>query len=135
MEIIYFIAGVVFGALTLWLYIKWAGKNVYDVLKQQIEQKDSDIIGLRTEIEKEKVRAATFETKLAETTKQLEENKKFFDDSTKSLSDMFSSLSKNALSENNKMFLDLAKTSLENVMTEAKGDLSTRQENIKNMIG
>jgi len=50
------------------------------------------------------------------------------------LGDKFKSLSLDALEKNNKAFLDLATKTLEGFTEQSKGDLSKRQDAIKNLI-
>jgi len=55
-------------------------------------------------------------------------------DAEKKLSDTFKALSSETLQSNNKVFLDLAKSTLETFNQEAKGDLEKKQQAIEGMI-
>jgi DNA recombination protein RmuC len=55
-------------------------------------------------------------------------------DAEKKLSDTFKALSSETLQNNNKVFLDLAKSTLETFNQEAKGDLEKKQQAIEGMI-
>lgn len=72
--------------------------------------------------------------KYEEALKAIAEQKKFVEDSQKTLNDSFKALSATALEQNNQSFLDLAKTALETHVTEAKGDLEKRQQAIYSLV-
>ncbi len=77
---------------------------------------------------------AALQAKYEEAVKAVEEQKQFVEDSQKTLKDSFDALSAAALDKNNSSFLDLAKTALDNHVTEAKGDLEKRQQAIDNLV-
>jgi len=77
---------------------------------------------------------AALQAKYEEAVKAVEEQKQFVEDSQKTLKDSFDALSAAALDKNNQSFLDLAKTALDNHVTEAKGDLEKRQQAIDNLV-
>src|SRR3989304_10320926 len=58
----------------------------------------------------------------------------YTDESIKRQSDSFAALSRSALGENNQQFLALAKSVLDTLVTDAKGDLGKRQEAIDNLL-
>lgn len=64
----------------------------------------------------------------------IEENKAQFQDIDTILSTKFQALSSDALRNNNSVFLDLAKTTLERFQESAKYDLAERQASIKNLV-
>src|SRR4029077_10050811 len=64
----------------------------------------------------------------------VEEQKKFVEESQRTLKDSFDSLSSAALDKNNQSFLDLAKTALDTHVTEARGDLEKRQQAISSLV-
>ena len=77
---------------------------------------------------------AILETQLTEASKAGDEKLTLLNDARKQLTDVFNSLSSNALRANNQSFLDLAKTTLEKFQESAKGDLEKRQEAISEMV-
>jgi DNA recombination protein RmuC len=77
---------------------------------------------------------ATLTAKYEEAVRAVEAQKKFVEESQKSLKDSFDALSAAALDKNNQSFLDLAKTALDTHVTEAKGDLEKRQQAIDNLV-
>ncbi|HEX3767111.1 MAG TPA: DNA recombination protein RmuC, partial [Puia sp.] len=72
--------------------------------------------------------------KYDEAVKAVVEQKKFVEESQKTLRDSFDALSAAALDKNNQSFLDLAKTALDTHVTEAKGDLEKRQQAIDSLV-
>lgn len=66
--------------------------------------------------------------------KNIEEQKKLVDENSQRLSDTFKALSSDVLRDNSHTFLELAKKTLENLLTEASGDLGKRQEAIEGII-
>ncbi|MBU1487351.1 DNA recombination protein RmuC [bacterium] len=122
-EVVFIIVGLAIGGAIAWFW-----------MRQQIQEKSQELSGLRLDLEairEEKVRA---ETRLEEAQKKLDEQKKLVEETTGRLKDTFSALSQDALKSNNQMFLDLAKKTLENLVTEAKGDLGKRQEAIDGIV-
>lgn len=74
------------------------------------------------------------ETQLTDAQANLEEQKKLFRESKAQLAEAFSALSAEALSSNNKTFLDLAKSTFETIQTEAKGELQTQEKAIEGVV-
>jgi DNA recombination protein RmuC len=68
------------------------------------------------------------------TKQDLADTKKFLEDAKGSFKETFESLSAAALRDNNKSFLDLAKTELGNHTTESKKELENRQQAIESMV-
>lgn len=79
-------------------------------------------------------REAELTTALGQERKAATEKFQLLDDAQKKLSDVFSTLSSEALRQNSQSFLDLAKTALEKYQESAKADLRFRQQNIAEMI-
>ncbi len=80
------------------------------------------------------VHRAVAEVRLAEMQRHLEEQKQLLADAERRFADTFRALSDEALKSNNRAFLDLARSSLETVMAEARGDLGRRQEAIDALV-
>ncbi len=74
------------------------------------------------------------QAKYEEAIKAVAEQKEFVQTANAALKDAFASLSSEALKANNNSFLELAKTQLDNHVTEAKGDLELRRQSIDNMV-
>lgn len=133
-EVIFLIIGLLIGGGIIWIILKNAFRDNIKVMQQHLKTKEEEISSLRKLYEEEKINRVSLETKLKETEKNLQEQKKILDEATSKLSDTFSALSKDALATNNQMFLELAKVNLEKIITEMKGDFSKKQEAINNII-
>ncbi len=134
MEWVILLAGIVVGGLAAWFLGKAQAKDSLGIVRQQITQKDEEIIRLRELYDNERVAHAGLKARMEETEKYLAGQKTFLEESQKTLSDAFGTLSKDALNSNNEMFLQLAKSNLEKLVGEAKGDLSKRQEAIDSLL-
>lgn len=147
-EAMFILIGLIFGAVVGWLLSSMrltkqmmeiqgkvqAGESTIFELRQQIEKKDSELAKSCSELETERTARVTAETRLEEAKKGLDEQKKLLDEATQRLKDTFNALSADALKSNNQLFLELARKTLENLLTEARGDLGKRQEAIDGMI-
>ncbi|MFH1288441.1 MAG: DNA recombination protein RmuC [bacterium] len=74
------------------------------------------------------------ETRLEEANKNIEEQKKLLEQAHEKLTTAFQALSGEALKSNNQAFLELAKESLNVVLSKAKGDLDSKEAAIKNIV-
>ncbi len=148
------ITGLFLGMLLVWLFqrprIIELRENLgeKDVeLKEQIakraaaEQENFRIKGLEDSVaglqEKEldyKGRLAKLETQLAEERRLNDEKLVLLDEAQKKLTDAFKALSADALSSNNRSFLELAKVTLETYQQGARGDLERRQLAIEGLV-
>ena len=118
MEIIlYIVAGLFAGALIAYLATKSGLKLAH---QQAILAKMDEINSLTRE-------NSTLQAKVEAQANSLEEVRK-------AMVDTFKSAASDALSQNNKQFLDLAKTHLETQVKEAEGDLDQRKSAIEEML-
>ncbi len=90
--------------------------------------------GLRASLTAEQQLRITAETRLEEAVKSAVEQKKSLEETAARLTDTFKALSLDALKDNSRSFIDLAKQSLEPLVVEMKGDLGKRQEAITQII-
>jgi DNA recombination protein RmuC len=74
------------------------------------------------------------EVRLEEARRQLEEQKGLLGDAKQQFGDAFKALSSDALRNSNQAFLQLAKTTLNAVIAEARGDVDKRKEAIDGLI-
>lgn len=98
-------------------------------------------IRLRDQEEKSRVKEKEMDHSLSGITAKyeqavnaLQEQKEFVKQAQQSLRDSFHALSASALDQNNKSFLDLAKTALTNHISETKNDLDKRQQAIDSLV-
>ena len=92
-------------------------------LRQQLSETQTELQTNRSTLKEESAQRAAAEAKLSEA--QAAENR---------LVNTFKALSADALNSNNQSFLQLARETLQGVVTDAKGDLGKRQEAIKGMV-
>jgi len=118
MEIVlYIIAGLVFGALIAYLVTK----SGLDILHQKI------LLAKIDEINELNRQNSSLQAKVEAQANSLEEVRK-------AMVDTFKSAASDALTQNNKQFLDLAKTQLETHVKEAEGNLDERKSAIAEML-
>jgi DNA recombination protein RmuC len=110
-------------------------EKLINEFRQQISSKDEMLDKLRKEnsaIEQAKTSA---ETRLEEAEKNIESQKKLLERAEEKLTTTFQALSGESLKSNNKAFIELAKGTLETVLSKAKGEFGEKEESIKNIVG
>lgn len=106
-------------------------------LKQALEDKSriqklfEDTSKLLQETSNSKVKA---ETEVEEIKKQLQNEKELLSEAESKLKNVFTALAGETLSKNTDDFLKLAKQSFETILAEAKGDISKKEEAVKNLV-
>ncbi len=103
-------------------------------LLPRIRHLDREANRLQDELRGESNRRIAAETELESERKSAAEKLKILEDAEKKLSDSFRALSSNALESNNASFLRLAKSVLEGVQKEAKGDLALKEKAIQTLV-
>jgi DNA recombination protein RmuC len=111
-----------------------AAEALRDELGRQIERCHQETAEIRLSLESERRARTEAQARLEAAQQNLQEQKRLLEDATVKLTDTFKALSGEALKSNNQSFLELAKSSLEAVTVEAKGDLSKRQEAVDGLI-
>ncbi|RJQ16654.1 MAG: DNA recombination protein RmuC [Nitrospiraceae bacterium] len=107
---------------------------VSNELRQQIEQKDSEIKQTRNELDVERQSRVEALTKLEAAQKGFQEQMKLIEQMETKLSDKFSTISLDALTKNSEEFLKLAKEKLESQTVEGKKELDNKKEIIDNTL-
>lgn len=103
-------------------------------LRAQVRTGTDRAVELQEQLSAQQAARVAAETELRETHKRLEEQMKLLEESKARLTDTFNALAAQALKSNNTAFLDLARKTLENLLTEARGDLGKRQEAIAGLV-
>lgn len=148
MVILFFIIGLAVGIVIAWFIVNnrnrgelidkevkiKAGESSLTELRAQLQQKETELNNLRSALNTEQQTRVSAETRLEETRKNLEEQKRLLTEAEEKFTTTFKALSSDALKDNNQAFLNLAKQTLENLLTEAKGDLGKRQQAIEGII-
>lgn len=111
-----------------------SGNQAVELLRQELQEKkraNEDLSAQFSILQQENIRLHS-DADARDT--RLREQQNFIEQSNQQLKDAFNVLSNEALKHNHTSFLALAKSALENQMTDAKGDLDKRQQAIDNMV-
>lgn len=103
-------------------------------LRRQLEQKDSDLLGLRARLEEDQKARTAAETALEGEREKLEDEKKLLQEARVQLTDAFKALADEALKSNNEAFVALATQALGKVRAESIGDFDQRKEAIRALV-
>ncbi len=103
-------------------------------LEQRRDDQDKEMERLRKALIESQQGRTKAETRMEEVTRSLEDQKSLLAEARQELHDSFEALSGQALKQNNEAFLDLARTSFAALHTEAKGELSQRQQAIHELV-
>ena len=130
-------AGAILAGGIIWFMGKSARKTLISQqsqIEKELRETRHSLENRQNEISELKAEKARLETSLKHEKESAQEKIELLEKTEKRLSDAFDSLSSAALKSNNQAFLELAKTTLENYQTAAKGDLEKRQQTIENMV-
>ncbi|MGI5920441.1 MAG: DNA recombination protein RmuC [Syntrophomonadaceae bacterium] len=108
--------------------------NRMEELKITIKSKDQQINSLQDENALLKEKNAELVTTITEERKRTAEKLSLMEEAQSKLSDAFKALSADALQNNNRSFLELARASLEKYQSSAQSDLQMRQKAIDQMV-
>ena len=112
-----------------------AGKeNQVQELREALEREEEYVNELRAEYARALANVSTLQTRLEEERKASHEKLALLHSAEEKLADAFKALSADALRNNNRSFLDLAKQNLQTFQQSAKGDLDRRQSAIDELI-
>lgn len=103
-------------------------------LRRQIAQREAVIDKVRSELVVTQQARTAAETKLEEAARNIEEQKKLLERTEEKLTTTFQALSGESLKSNNKAFIELAKGTLETVLSKAQGELGEKEASIKNIV-
>jgi len=98
---------------------------------EKLEEENENLRNSQSELQKQN--AAMTET-IEQERKAAEKQLKLLEEAKTALTDTFKALSNESLKSNNEAFITLAKTTLENFQTKAKGDLTERQKAIESLV-
>jgi DNA recombination protein RmuC len=103
-------------------------------LESVLKAKEDQLRLLNDDFTSLKERASELSTQLHEERKATQEKIAILDEAQEKLSDAFKALSSEALNNNNRSFLDLAKATLEKFQEGAKGDLEMKRQSIEELV-
>ena len=141
-------AGIVFGAVAVWLMLRSDANSAYarakselvgelNKLTERLNGKDSRIADLVKDREDLKVELEKLRKQLTERETQAkvaEEKLAAVAEANERLKETFKALSAEALKSNNRAFLDLAKATLEKFQQSARSELESRQKAIDELV-
>jgi DNA recombination protein RmuC len=113
--------------------LREASKNI-EALQRTEKELRFDNDKLQEQFSEIKEQNSVLRSKYEETEIRLEEQQQFIADANAKLKDAFSSLSAEALNKNNESFVVLAKATLENQVTEAKGEFEKKEQAISELV-
>ena len=103
-------------------------------LRSEGETAAGRVAALAGEVADQRAALAEAETRLAEEREQAVERQRLLGEAEARLTDTFQALAGRALSQNNQLFLDLARQNLETLQAGAQGDLEKRQQQIQHLV-
>jgi len=145
-------SGIVVGAVVVWLLLRAQSQQSYEkgqadsatqvaALQERLTARDQEVQKLQQSCDKEVTQREHLREDNADLKAQLEgerraaqERSDSFKQAADELSEKFKALSRDALKDNNQSFLDLARATLEQFQTSAKGDLELRQRAIDQLV-
>lgn len=92
------------------------------------------ILGSLVTWQRARVKIVRLETTLQHEREAAEEKLKLIDNARETLGDAFKALSSDVLKDNSHVFLELARSELEKLQIEAKGDLKLKQEAVEHLV-
>jgi len=121
-----------FGGLGLaWLLFREGKATLASALREEREANQA----LQERVVSLKAREADLTARLEAERGGFQEKLDLVGAAEKKLSDVFKAISADALSQNNQIFLDLAKATLSQTQESARGDLNQRQQAISELVG
>ncbi len=130
MNIIFLIIGFIVGAVFVYLILGFQLNST----SKNLQNQTAELNNIKNLYDEEKLKRVSLETKVQESEKNFQEQKNLLEEERKKITDTFGSLSKEALVSNNKLFLDLAKSTFEKLFQDAKSDLSQKETAIGNLF-
>lgn len=134
---IFLMAGITIGCIVGWLATRnreVAARTAANGLLERQEKDTKEIETLRLRLEAEQKAKAAADARLDAERKNLEDQRKNFDEAKQKLLDAFKALSRDVLGSQSESFLQLAKETFGTLRAEAEGDLSKRQEAIEGVV-
>ncbi len=144
MDLIALAAGIAAGAVVAWLWMRAARERLNvsarvteakaQALEDQLARANTENENIRALLDEERSAKIAALTRLESATKNIEEQKKLLDKAREDLCNTFKALSDDALKSNNQVFIELAKGSLQNAISEIKGEMGEKQESFKGLV-
>jgi len=152
-EILYILIGLAAGAVFAWFAAGAMRKNepaagpdpelraraaaleeAAAELRRRLDKKDEELAAARAAARAEGEKRSAAEARLEEALKNVEEQKKLLGAATEKLTESFKALSLDALKSNSNSFMEMARQTMENTITQMKGDMGKRQQEISALV-
>jgi DNA recombination protein RmuC len=130
-------AGGLFGALIVWLVARTriaVFRERTSALEHMLSDSQSKLTAEQSAGAELRTRATRLEAALGEERRTSEEKLQLVNRASNELTRAFQSLAADALKGNNESFLQLAKTKLEKLESDAQGELDLRKQAVENLI-
>jgi DNA recombination protein RmuC len=152
LPVVLLLFGAVLGATIVWLALRARSNRSYEegqagsatemaTLNERLAAKDRESQKLQQAFDNERAEHArakdetsSLRAQLAAEQRGAREREDSFKQATSELAEKFKALSRDALKDNNQEFLNLARATLEQFQTKAKGDLEQRQQAIDQLV-
>jgi DNA recombination protein RmuC len=135
------VVGLAVGGAVAWLIARArAARDLAEqatrasMLAADADRAAREIEGLRAALEGERRARAVAETRVAEGSRLLADERERFAEARARLDESFAALSRSALAENSRVFEEQARRTLEVLLESAKGDLGRREEAIGALV-
>lgn len=110
-----------------------ANKTIAELQKDKNDSK-AELRELEKKLNSIRENNVSLDAQANATMKRLDEQQQFLENAEKTLKDAFGTLSANALQNNNSRFVELAKATLEEKVTETKGQLEKKHQAIEDFV-
>src|SRR5581483_4451435 len=117
LPVVCFLAGLLAGAVLVWLFLRPAARQAYERGKAEWEPDK-----------------AVLTERLQNRDQQYRDLQASLEDARQKLADTFKALSADALQRNNQLFLDLAQATLQRTQEASRGDLDLRRQAIAELV-
>src|SRR6266550_3714043 len=150
--VVMILTGIVVGAVIDWLLLRGQSHRSYEkgqadsatqvaALRERLAARDQEVQKLEQSFDKEVAERdhlregnAGLKAQLEGERRAAQERSESFKQAAEELSEKFKALSRDALKDNNQSFLELARATLAQFQTSAKGDLELRQRAIDQLV-
>jgi DNA recombination protein RmuC len=150
--VVMILTGIVVGAVIVWLLLRAQSQRSYEkgqadsatqvaALQERLAARDQEVQKLQQSFDKEvgqrehlREDNAGLKAQLEGERRAAQERSESFKQAAEELSEKFKALSRDALKDNNQSFLELARATLAQFQTSAKGDLELRQRAIDQLV-
>lgn len=111
-----------------------ASDALLEEVRKQLSRREEEYVKLKTLLDEERASKIKAETEAGQIKIQLNDERELLKKAEEKFKDTFKSLAGETLSNSTGDFLKLAKASLSSLLSEAKGEMSKKEESVKNLV-